>query len=510
MRILMLGNSLTAANGLPQMLAHALHADVTAHVRGGARLSEQLNPDTELGARTIDALTNRRWDFVVIQGGGTEPLRSPKRFTENAARLCETAAGAGAKPVLFVTWGYLDEPDPEAASDTVREAYAAGSGQTGALLADVGGRFRESGREDLLAKDGRHPTEEGTRLACAVLAETIAAAEQPQSLVAADDARVRILRLYQLLREETNEDHPLTTKQLRAILRERYGFETHRTTLPRDIAALRDAGIEVMSERGQARSFYLSDRLFSMPELRLLIDAVQSGKFITEKKSRILVEKLMTLTSKPAAAQLRRAVHTTGKSKSDNEKGYYIVDAVNEAILRDRRIALIYFDYDGEKRRVARNGGAPYTVSPYDLLWDGDYYYLIGWCDDRKEIRVFRVDRIERQPEILNRKRVPPPKDYKIESYTREVIRMYGGREPEDVTIECDDELMKHVVDRFGLDVKTEKTAPDRFAAHVRVSAGPTFLRWVFGWGGRMRITAPESLREEYRAMLEDELELYL
>ena len=489
MRILMLGNSLTAANGLPQKLAGALHADVTAHVRGGARLSEQLNPETELGAKTLDALTNRRWDFVVIQGGGTEALRSPERFRGNAERLCALARGAGAQPVLFVTWGYLDQPDPAKAYDAIRAAYALVGERTGALLADVGALFRDGG-EKLLAKDGRHPTEEGTALACSCIAGTIAAAGRHPSLVAPDDARVRVLRLLQ-------------------ILRERYGFETHRTTLPRDIDALRDAGIEVMSERGQARSFYLSDRLFSTPELRLLIDAVQSGKFITEKKSRILVEKLMSLTGKPGSALLRRAVHATGKSKSDNEKGYYIVDAVNEAILRDKRVSLVYFDYDGEKRRVARNGGKPYTVSPYDLIWDGDYYYLIGWCDDRGEIRVYRVDRIERQPDILEQKRVPPPKGYRIESYTSEVIRMYGGREPEDVTIECDDALMKHVIDRFGMDVDTHRTSPGRFAANVRVSAGPTFLRWVFGWGGGMRITAPESLRREYREWLERELALY-
>ena len=510
MRILMLGNSLTSANDLPRRLANALRADVTAHTRGGAKLAEQLNPKTEMGARTLSALQTRHWDFVVIQGAGTEAVRTPERFRENAVKLCEAAKKAGAKPVLFVTWGYRDDGDAAAWYAAVKACCEAVAEQTGAILADVGADFLASDDPDsLYAPDGRHPAEEGTRLALERLTAVLSAEKEESPLVAADDARVRILRLYQLLAEMTDEDNMLTGGQIRALMRQRYGIEIHRTTLPRDMAALREAGIEIMSERGQAWRYYLSDRAFSVPELRVLIDAVQSSKFITARKSGVLTEKLMSMTSKPAEAKLRRAVHATGKSKSDNEKGYYIVDAVNEAILEDRQISFYYFDYDGEKRHVFKNDGEPYVVSPYDLLWDGDYYYLIGWCEARQAIRVFRMDRIERQPELLNEKRVPPPKGYRIESYTREVIRMYGDREPVPVTLECDDSLMKHVVDRFGLHVETRKTAPDRFAAFVKVSAGPTFFRWVFGWGGLMRIVEPDDVVEAYRRTLTDELKLY-
>ena len=292
-------------------------------------------------------------------------------------------------------------------------------------------------------------------------------------------------------------------------MEEQHGIKVHRTTVPRDIEALRAAGVEVLSTRTKSLNYYLADRAFSIPELRLLIDAVQASKFITEKKSRSLTEKLYSMASDTNAAKLRRSVHVTGKAKSDNEKGYYIVDAINEAMNAGRKISFLYFDYDGKKKRRLMNNGEPYTVSPYDLIWDGDYYYLTGFCDERDEVRTFRVDRIDHQPEILPEVIVKKPKDYRVEKYTQEVFRMFSTDETVDVRLLCDNDVMKFVIDQFGLKVHIKTETEDQFRANVRVCPGPTFFGWVFGFGGKIVIIGPEEIRKEYMDRLQIEAKRY-
>ena len=314
------------------------------------------------------------------------------------------------------------------------------------------------------------------------------------------DGRLRILYLYQMLLKDTDETHTLSTPEILRRMKEEHGILMHRTTLPRDIEVLRAAGIDVLVQRRQAIHYSLPERTLSIPELRLLIDAVQASKFISEEKSAQLTEKLMTLASTTGAQQLLRTVHATGKPKSENEKGYYIIDVINEGIREQRKISFCSFEYDNKKRHVLRNGGAPYTVSPYDLLWDGDYYYLVGYCDERGEVRTFRVDHIERQPEFLEEAARPRPKGYRVEKYTREVFRMFTGQEATEVRLGA-------VIDQFGSKVRTRALGEDEFVATVRVCTGPTFYRWVFGWGDAIVIDGPEAVKAEYKALLERELE---
>ena len=324
-----------------------------------------------------------------------------------------------------------------------------------------------------------------------------------------DDSRLRILYLYQLLQKKTDENHPLSTREILDRLQAEHNIKIHRTTLPKDIEILRAAGVEVMAERKRTLYYYLADRPLSVPELRLLIDAVLSSKFITEKKSKSLINKLISFTSEPNADKLLRTIHVTGKAKTDNEKGYYIVDAINDAIHLGRKISFLYYEYGSNKEHVLKNEGFPYTVSPYDLIWDGDFYYLTGYCDERQAVRVFRVDRIERQPEILSSPVVPKPSDYRIEKYTQEVFRMFAAQNTSEVTLLCDNDLMKAVIDMFGTDCQTEQTDDNRFSASVNVCVSPTFFRWIFGWNGRIAIAGPDHIREQYKALLENELSKY-
>lgn len=317
------------------------------------------------------------------------------------------------------------------------------------------------------------------------------------------DMRLRILYLYQMLLQHTDEDHPMTTQQIMERMEQEHGMTIHRTTVPSDISLLKAAGFEIMAERKQAWNYYLADRTFSVPELKLLIDAVESSKFITEKKSRDLEKKLISLTSETNADKLRRNMHITGRIKSENEKGYYIVDAINDAINAGKKISFLYFDYSGSKRQILKNDGKPYTVSPYDLIWDGDFYYMTGFCDERGEVRVFRMDRIKKQPEVLDEAMVPQPEDYDVKHYTQEVFRMFASEETVTVHLACENIVMKAIIDYFGKGAKTSVIDKEHFRAEVSVCVSLTFFRWVFGWNGKIRIIGPESVKEQYRAMLQ-------
>lgn len=331
--------------------------------------------------------------------------------------------------------------------------------------------------------------------------------EVKQNTVEENDTRLRILYLYQILLSQSDEDHPLTTKQIMEQMESLHGIRMHRTTVPNDIALLKAAGFEIMAERKQAWNYYLSDRTFSIPELKLLIDTVQASKFITEKKSKNLIDKLISLTSETNADKLIRSVHVNGKVKSENEKGYYIIDAINDAMNTGKKISFKYFDYSGSKRQVLKNDGKPYTVSPYDLICDGDFYYMTGFCDDRDEVRVFRVDRIVSQPTVLVEELVPAPKDYDVQHYTQEVFRMYASDETVTVKLLCENSVMKAIVDHFGKNAKTRVVDKEHFRAEVKVCVGPTFYRWVFGWRGKIKILGPDNIKEDYKSMLQEAIE---
>lgn len=528
MRILMLGNSFTFANNMPEMLAGILEAEVVHHTRGGAYLAEQLNPETDMGERTQNALDQEVWDYVVLQEYSTGPIANRAQFMDSVEKLCEQIRENGAVPILYATWAFKQGGTKLAESgleydDMYRglyDAYHEAGEKNNVSVADVGKRFYElSPQENLFAHDDYHPNEAGSRLAAETIAAVIAELEQyrkkykrdpnPKQQPDETDKRLRILYLYRMLQKYTDETHFLTNPQIRRMMEEQYGIKVHRTTVPRDIEALRAAGVEVLSTRTKSLNYYLADRTFSIPELRLLIDAVQASKFITEKKSRSLTEKLYSMASDTNADKLRRSVHVTGKAKSDNEKGYYIVDAINEAMNAGNKISFFYFDYDVRKRRRLMNDGKPYTVSPYDLIWDGDYYYLTGYCDERSEVRVFRVDRIEKQPEILDAPAVKAPRSYRVERYTQEVFRMFATQKPTTVNLICDDSVMKAVIDKFGNGVRTKALDDTTFMATVKVCTSPTFFRWVFGWDGQIRIDGPEDVKQVYKSILTAELARY-
>lgn len=180
---------------------------------------------------------------------------------------------------------------------------------------------------------------------------------------------------------------------------------------------------------------------------------------------------------------------------------YYIINAINDAINAGKQISFQYYDYTGLKKKVLKNKGEVYKLSPYKLLWCGDYYYVLGYSEKKSKVINFRVDRIASKPEILDKDIIPMPDDFDIENYTKEVFFMFSG-EKVLVDLRCDNSLMKTMVDRFGEDVTTLAYDMTSFRVQTEVSASPTFFGWVFGFNGKVQILAPESLKEQYKQML--------
>ena len=320
--------------------------------------------------------------------------------------------------------------------------------------------------------------------------------------------RLRLLYIYQHLFKYSDADHPISTPELLQYLKDEHGMEVNRTTLPGDFAMMEKAGIHFEIIKSRQNKYYFDNRLFDIPELKVLIDAISSSKFITEEQSQELIRKLITLTSEYNAEKLRRHVTVEGRVKTENEKVLNILDYVNEAIDKGRKIRFQYTEYNNRKRKVMRHKGEYYVVSPYVLVWDGDYYYLIGYCDNREHMRNFRLDRFYRAPMILeDEEAVPMPKDFNLAAYTQKVFRMYDSDETIDVELLCESTVMNGIVDQFGTNVKTKEVDSEHFKAIVKVCPSPTFYRWVFGWDGAMKILGPERVRDEYKEMLRKALQ---
>lgn len=321
--------------------------------------------------------------------------------------------------------------------------------------------------------------------------------------------KLRLLYLYQYLLENTSPERPQSTVELMRILKEKYGITVSRNTICNDLLLLRESELHIEYVESTQNKYYYDGQIFEVPELKILIDAVSSSKFITEQKSEALINKLLTQVPIHSAVKLRRHIYASDRVKSDNERGYYIVDAINEAIDTRHKISFCYTDFDVNKNRYVTNEGKPYTVSPYTLMWDGDYYYLRGYCDERQAMRTFRLDRIDKQPDVLRDAALPKPENYSIAEYSKSVFRMFDTDEPVEVTLLCSASNMKVIIDNFGMDVDTTPIDNEHFQVRVKVCTSPTFYRWVFGFGRSIKILGPDKVIEEYIDMCKETLATY-
>ena len=319
-------------------------------------------------------------------------------------------------------------------------------------------------------------------------------------------AKLRPFYIAKILHERTDEEHTLSTTQIIEILESEYGISSHRQTIKTDIEMLRQFGFEIEEIKSTQNRYNMFARTFDTPELKLLIDAVESSKFITSSKSRELVEKISSLTSEHVAAALKRNVSCEGRIKPGNEKVYIILDTINDAINKNKKISFQYFQYNVKKEKKLKHNGKPYVITPLHLVWNGDCYYMVGVYDYQQRLGSFRVDRIAKQPLILDEDGTPAPEDFNIDQYINTTFRMYNS-EHEEVELICDNDVMDAIVDRFGEDVTTYANDMTSFRAVVNIAISHVFYSWVFGFGGKVRIKGPENIKAEYEEMLHKAVE---
>lgn len=319
-------------------------------------------------------------------------------------------------------------------------------------------------------------------------------------MAAGENQRLKMLYLVKILSEETDDAHGLSLQEIAARL-EGCGVNADRKTLYKDLDELEKFGLEILSEQaGRNVLYHLATRRFELPELKLLVDAVQGSKFITEKKSRELIRKLEALASRHEARRLQRQVLITGRIKAMNESIYYNVDMLHDAINSDRQIRFQYFQWNVRRQQALRRGGAWYQISPWCLLWDDENYYLVAYDANDRRIKHYRVDKILRlsiTDEAREGKR--EFKEFDAARYTRGLFGMFGG-EQKRVTLEGRADMVGALIDRFGKDIAIVPQGEDRFTATVEVSASRHFIAWIIALGDGVRITGPAELVEEMRA----------
>lgn len=316
----------------------------------------------------------------------------------------------------------------------------------------------------------------------------------------------KLLVLMDFLARQSDEEHPVTIQQIIAELH-REGIPAERKGLYNDIETLREHGLDIIMVRtGSQSGYFLGSREFELPELRLLVDAVQSSRFLTHRKSLELISKLEHLTSVHQARQIHRSVSVSQRIKSMNESIYYNVDEIQGAMAADRQICFKYFDYNIQRQRVWRHAGAIYQVSPYGLHWDNQNYYMIAYDVSAAQLRHYRVDRMA-QIHIAEEPRCGDisMKELDLPRYTSSVFFMYSGEEAS-VLLRCRRNLVNAVIDRFGKEVPLTPDGTDWFTTRVTVKVSPQFFGWLCGFGNEIQLLHPIGIAEQYRDHLRNTL----
>lgn len=309
--------------------------------------------------------------------------------------------------------------------------------------------------------------------------------------------RGKLLLLLEYLKRETDEDHPATTQDILEYL-EKNGVGAERKSVYSDLDVLEAAGYDIHRRSGPGGGTYLGERDFELAELKLLVDAVQSSRFITRKKSDALISKLEGLTSRHQARALQRQVFVGDRIKSMNESAYYSVDAIHTAINQGRMVAFRYFDYDSRKERVYRREGAEYAVSPYCLIWDNANYYLVGRVPGEESTRHYRVDKMDRVRVSEDASDVP--RDFDPAAYVRRYFSMYSGR-PAKIKLGCAQRLAGVILDRFGRETMLVPGEAG-FTVTLEVMVSPQLWGWLAGLGPEAKLLEPDWAVQEYRDYL--------
>ena len=310
--------------------------------------------------------------------------------------------------------------------------------------------------------------------------------------------KIKLLKLLEMLRQNTDEQHPMSTSSIISSLAQ-MEITCDRRTLAQDIATLSDLGYEIMTTTvGHEKAYYVEDRNFSIPELKILIDAVQASSFITEKKSEELINKIASLAGSHRAEVLKRNMVCFNTRKHSNERIFYNVNDLEDAILRQKKVLFRYFDLNENGERVYRRDGHRYVVEPIALVFNEDNYYLTCYSsrhDSTSNYRIDRMDSVEVIEEDCCEKAIALRDQ--VATYTEQAFKMFGGH-LEDIVLEFDRSLIGVVYDKFGESVKMMPSGENKIIATVKVMISPTFWGWLFQFGNHMKILSPSSVVNMY------------
>lgn len=311
--------------------------------------------------------------------------------------------------------------------------------------------------------------------------------------------KIKVLKLLEHLRQNTDEQHPLSARQIAADLAA-MGVPFDPRTISQDIVVLNELGYEVMSTMvGHEKRYYIEDRSFSVPELKILIDAVQAASFITDKKTAELIEKIAALGGSHKADILKSNMVCFNTRKHSNESIYYNVGFLEDAIQQNRKVIFYYYDLNENGEKVYRRDGHHYIVEPIGLVFNEDNYYLMVYSARHDGTANYRVDRMEKV-EIIDEPVCEKALQLRetVDCFTEQAFKMYGGQ-PVDVTLQFDHKLIGVVYDKFGEDTKMIRLNSETCVATVKVQISPTFWGWIFQFGKQMQITSPNEMTEEYK-----------
>ena len=321
--------------------------------------------------------------------------------------------------------------------------------------------------------------------------------------------KFKLYRLAQIMLERTDEEHYISMPEIIEELA-KYDVTADRKSIYADLRDLSILGIEVEGEAvGNRYHYHVIYRPFELPELKLLVDAIQSSKFITEKKSNALIKKLETFVSKYDAQKLQRQVFVSGRIKTMNESIYYAVDAIHNAISENKQIKFQYYQWNVKKEMKLRHDGAWYEISPWGLSWDDENYYMIGYDHDAEKIKHYRVDK------MLNAKISDKSRDGKeqfkklnLADYAKKSFGMFGGKE-QTVKLHVNNELAGVIIDRFGKDVMMIPADDSHFTVNVNVHVSSQFLGWIFSLGEDIKIVEQYAVAEQMRTEVEKVMKQY-
>ena len=321
--------------------------------------------------------------------------------------------------------------------------------------------------------------------------------------------KLKLIYLMKILLDNTDDTHAISMPEILEQLNS-YGISAERKSIYDDMECLRQYGLDIIGEQMNRTYYYhVGNRRFELPELKLLVDSVQSAKFITSRKSNELIKKIEGLASKYEATQLQRQVYVAERVKTMNESIYLNVDAIHSAIAANHKIRFQYFQWNMKKQMELRRNGEFYEVSPWALSWDDENYYLISYDSKAELIKHFRVDKMLHMQEIEEKREGRERfKEFDMALYARKTFGMYAGAEAT-VRIECENHMAGVMIDRFGRDVMFLPIDEEHFAVNVKVAVSMQFIHWVMALGNGAKITSPQCVVERVEAEIRRLIEQY-